>query len=162
MKALRQKLLLLFILIPLLVATAWLSYQAYLAYTTYIKGQNKINYTTFVSKSAALLENIGDEETESAIQIASDAEASSNMKQLDAARSQTDKVLGEIKLLLKHNTLFSSYQKYFSDIDDTLKYVRAKVDALSSDHKNIFFESYHQNIGGTVTKILRDISKQFP
>ena len=162
MKALRQKLLLLFILIPLLVATVWLSYQAYLAYTTYISGQKKINYTTFVSKSATLLEKIGDEETESAIQIASDAEASSNMKQLDAARSQTDKVLREIKLLLKHNTLFSSYRKYFSDIDDTLKYVRAKVDALSSDHKNIFFESYHQNIDGTVTKILQDISKQFP
>ena len=161
MKTSRQKLLLLLILLPLFVAIGWLSYQTYLSYTAYASGQNKISYTTFVSKSSMLLEKIGDEETESAMQMASDIEASSNMKQLNTARIQTDKALSQLKVLAKENTLFSSYQKYLAEIDDTLKYVRAKVDTLSSDHKNIFFESYYQNIGSTVSKILQSINKQF-
>ena len=161
MKASRQKLLLLFILLPLFVAIGWLSYQAYLSYTAYTSGQNKISYTSFISKSSILLEKIGDEETESAMQMASDIEASSNMKQLNAARIQTDKALRQLKALSEESTLFSSYQKYLAEIENTLKYVRAKVDTLSSDHKNIFFDSYYQNIGNTVSKILQSINKQF-
>ena len=161
MRTSRQKLLLLFILLPLFVAIGWLSYQAYLSYAAYTSGQNKISYTTFISRSSILLEKIGDEETESAMQMASDIEASSNMKQLNTARIQTDKALNQLKVLVTENTLFSSYQKYLAEIDDTLKYVRAKVDTLSSDHKNIFFESYYQNIGSTVSKILQSINKQF-
>ena len=162
MKASKQKLLLLLILFPLLIAIGWLSYQTYLSYTAYSSGQNKINYTTFMDKSSDLLKKIGNEETESAIQMASDAQASSNSKQLKTSRTDTDKILNELKDFAENNTLFASYKKYLMQISDTLSHARSKVDTLSSDHKNIFFDSYYQNTDNAISQILQGVNKQFP
>ena len=62
------------------------------------------------------------------------------------ARIEVDTALAKVYEFSNANKSFNTYQKRFSFVSDNLKYVRTRVDTLSSDYKNIFFKIYHTDI----------------
>jgi signal transduction histidine kinase/CheY-like chemotaxis protein len=162
MKASKQKLLLFLILIPLFIAIGWLSYQAFQAYTNYKNDQSKINYTALIDRSRILLKKLGEEEVESAIHMASDTSASSNLEKLEKSRKETDLTLGEIATLINKNKIFSTYKKRVSQVRENINFVRSQVDTLSADYKGVFFDSYYESVGNTVLGLVRMIAQKFP
>ncbi len=162
MKTSKQKLLLFLILIPLFIAVGWLSYQAFQAYTNYKNDQSKINYTTLIDRSRILLKRIGEEEVASAIHMASNTAATSNLDKLEKSRKETDTLLEEMGTLINENKTFLTYKKRMSQIRENLNFVRSQVDTLSSDYKGIFFDSYYENVTNTLIGLIRIVAQKFP
>jgi signal transduction histidine kinase/DNA-binding response OmpR family regulator len=161
MKSFKQKLLLYFILIPLLAAAVWLSFLAYQAYTGYSQGQSKTNYTKLIEQSRILLEGLEDEELESAIHMASNTNATSNFKKLNLSRAKVDNDLKEITDLIQTTSVLSSYLPQITQFKENLSFVRSKVDTLSSDYKSIFFDAYYDNVSSILITLMDDIIEQF-
>jgi len=71
------------------------------------------------------------------------------------ARIAVDTGLVEVYLFSNANKSFSVYQERFSFVSDNLKYVRTRVDTLSSDYKNIFFKIYHTDIFESLLGVMK-------
>jgi len=162
MKISKQRLLLFLILIPLFIITAWLSYQAFQAYTQYKTEKSKISYATLISKSSSLLKTIENEELESALHMASNANAASNLEKLNKSRKQTNISFDDINQLILDNKAFTGYQKRMAQIKENLSFVRSQVDTLSSDYKSIFFDSYYQSISNSIAGLINLVAQKFP
>ncbi len=161
MKQTKQKLLLLLLLIPLFIAILWFSYQAYISYDNYTNDQNKINYTTLISKSSDLLKKIDLEELESALHIASTTQKKKNIEELHMRRKQTDAILLEITQLIEKDDAFSSYKQHITQIKEDINFVRSQVNTFSTDYKGIFFDSYYKSISLSLIGLIHTASKKF-
>ncbi|NKQ39968.1 MAG: response regulator [Sulfurovum sp.] len=162
MKSSKQKLLLFFIIIPLIVVIGWLSFQAFQSYSEYKSGQNKISYTTLIDKTSILLEKIAGEKLESAIHMASNDTATSNLEKLKQSRQATNLMFGDINTLISNNKSFLSYKERVSQIKENLNLGRSQVDTLSADYKGIFFGSYYKHGASALIEIINEVAQNFP
>lgn len=162
MKAFRQKLLLLLILLPLAAAIGWLSFYAYQNYSTYRSGENKVGNITLMKQAGMALKSLGDEELQSALHIASDTNAANNSKRLLGSRKTTDNALAKLNQLIKTHANLSGHQKRMAQIRENLNFLRSKVDTLSSDYKSIFFDSYHDSVTHILIGFINQIAQKFP
>ncbi|HHD80053.1 MAG TPA: hypothetical protein ENK99_00345, partial [Campylobacterales bacterium] len=123
---------------------AVLSYYTYLSYVDYKYSENSTKGTVLVNKLNTLLDKLDNERYESAKYMGTeDATAFSKVK---IERKTVDTLIHETEIFTEDNKEFAPNQQNLQSIVKNLKYVRSRVDTLSSDYKNIFFETYHNKI----------------
>ena len=70
----------------------------------------------------------------------------SGFDKVKESRKLVDKSLIEVKDIIGKNSIFKSYDKRINSVQENLKYVRTRVDTVSSEYKSILFEVYHHKI----------------
>ena len=135
-----------FILLIVLVMTVLgvLSYNAFTSYIQYKKAQTSTKNTNFIKTFDVLIDRITNEKLLSAIYMG--AEGKMGFDTLKNSRATVDNAISDTYTFLEDNKAFIKYTKRLEYIQENLKYVRTKIDTLSSDNKNIFFDTYHTKI----------------
>jgi len=121
-----------------------LSYYTYISYNDFLDTQKSTKGTHFVQKVDNLLNSIAKERLGSAVYLGTDGK--SKYKDVEKLRITTNGSVGELSNFIDKNKEFAVYSVQLASAQKNLKYVRTKVDTLSSDYRNILFEMYHETI----------------
>jgi signal transduction histidine kinase/CheY-like chemotaxis protein len=103
-----------------------------------------------------LIDALDDEVYASALHL-----GKSNDQRIEALKSKRKNVSSAITRLnnwIDENSKFGSYKSDLSEVKKNLGYVRSKVDTLSRDYNNIFFDEYEGNIFKQMISILKQVS----
>ena len=153
-----------FILLILLVVfvVSTLTYYAFTSYSEYRVTQKSINTLKFIEKMDTTLYKIAKERYDSAVYMGQKGQIA--FEKVKKSRGKVDDVLTEVEVFIQNHKSFDSYAKRVQYVKENLKHVRSKVDTLSADYQNIFFESYHTKIfdsirGGINLAISKEPSK---
>jgi len=144
MKIINNKNVFILLIVSMLAILSIFSYYASVSYVKYAATQQGTKNTNFIESVDGILDKIAKERLYSAIYMGTSG--SKGYTKVEKARIKVDTALAKAYEFLKANKSFSRYEKRFTFVSDSLKYARTKVDTLSSDHKNIFFKTYHEDI----------------
>ncbi len=149
--------LLIFIVVGVLT---FFSYYTYIHYVEYESKQNTTQSTFFVEKMNNLLDNIAKERLDSAIYMGT--KKKQEFDKVKISRNTVDSSIVELTAYTNTNKEFSTYTKRLDAAVKNLKYVRTKVDTLSSNYQNIFFEIYHDKIFESLIGAIKIVAANEP
>lgn len=144
MKIINNKNIFLLLFTFFLAILAVLFYYTYISYVEYKYAKNSTKSTVFVNKLNTFLDKLENERSLSAIYMGS--EGNTEFSKIKTERKIVDSMIEEAELFAGANKEFTPHKKRLQSIRENLKYVRSRVDTLSSDYENIFFEMYHDKI----------------
>jgi len=144
MKIINNKNVFILLIVSMLGILGIFSYYASVTYIQYDAAQKGTKNTKFIESVDITLAKIAKERLYSAIYMGTSG--SKGYSKVKEARIEVDTALAKVYEFSNANKSFNTYQKRFSFVSDNLKYVRTRVDTLSSDYKNIFFKIYHTDI----------------
>jgi len=154
-----------FILLILLVTTVLgvFSYNAFTAYTQYGTAQKSTKNVNFIKTFDSLIDKIIKERLDSAIYMGTEGKV--GFDRVKESRAAVDNAISDTYGFVEDNKAFLTYAKRLEYIQGNLKYVRTKIDTLSSDNKSIFFDIYHTKvfesfIGGMKQAIAKEDSSE--
>jgi len=157
MKIINNKNILVLLIASVVAILAVLLYYTYMSYTKYEHSGDNTKSTLFVKKLNTMLDTIDEERSISAIYMG--MKGKSEFKEIKKARADADSIIKEIGSLIQSKKEFDAYSKRMEFIVENLKYVRTRVDTLSSDYKNIFFDSYQDKIVQPLIATMRMLAK---
>ena len=137
MKIFNNKNVFILLMVSMMAILGVFSYYASVSYIEYEGTQKSTRSTDFVQTVDGMLDKIAKERLFSAAYMGTDGKE--GYKKVKEARAAVDTALVDV-------FTFKMYDKRLSFIVKDLKYARTKVDTLSSDYNNIFFEIYHSKI----------------
>ena len=147
------------LLIALVIAVfAFLSYYSFTSYSEYTSTKRSTQNIHFVEILDNTLSKIEKERFDSAIYMATSKDSA--FKKVKKSRDVVDNSIVEISKFIEVNKIYRRYEKRLQFVKENLKYVRTKVDTLSSDYKNIFFEMYHTKIVESLKGTMKLIGSQ--
>ncbi len=158
MKLLNNKNIFSFLILVVLGVLGYFSYQTYLSYNTFETARKSGKEIRFVELVDQTLDSLEDERIQSAIYMGTAGKK--GMDTLTKSRELVDETLKSLQSYIQKNPQFATYQKRFSLIMKNIQSVRNKVDTLGSDYKNIFVESFHQDISQPMIGAMKIISGQ--
>jgi len=138
MKIINNKNIFLLLISFVLISFGVLGYKAYNAYTQYESTQKSTQHLQFIEILDTLVDGISTERLASAIYMGT--KGKKGFEQLEKFRVKTDKYIVQLSVYTNID------KKIVDEIKENIKYVRTKVDTLSTDYKNVFFETYHTKI----------------
>ena len=154
-----------FILLILLLTTVLgvLSYNAFTAYVQYGTAQKSTKNADFIKTFDTLIDKITKERLDSAIYMGTEGKV--GFDTVKESRAAVDNAISDTYGFVEDNKAFLTYAKRLEYIQGNLKYVRTKVDTLSSDNKSIFFDIYHTKVfesfvGGMKQAIAKEDSSE--
>jgi len=144
MKKMSHKTVFNFLIVMFVAALLGASYYTFTAYQQYKGTQDNTKSIMLVNHLDQALQAIGKERLYSAIYLSSSNE--SEFEKIKQERVLVDRLLMTISKEMKSNSYFKQFQKRIQSTKENLKYVRSRVDTVSSEYRNIFFEIYHEKI----------------
>ncbi len=160
MKIINNKNIFAFLIAAVVGIFGALAYYTYLSYVKYESAQKSTNSIYFVKKLDTVLDKIAKERLYSAIYMGT--EGKTGFDKVKKSRIVVDTALVEIHAYINKNQVFMTYEKRVQSVRENLKYVRTRVDTLSSDYRNIFFEIYHDKIFESLIGAMRIVSDGDP
>ena len=153
----RSRIIFTLLLIPLLAIIAGLSYLSYQAYVDFSSSLNGRQYLDGIRRIDTAVSALQKEELVSALYLGS--KGSKNTKELLSARRKTDDFLKQISesKLFEGNDL-----QRLQAIRKSLQYARSSVDALAGDYQSLFGQSFSQEIYGNLRILVRSLSEKLP
>jgi signal transduction histidine kinase/CheY-like chemotaxis protein len=158
MKIINNKNIFNLLIIGVMAALVFVSYYTYTSYVKYESMRNSTQSTHFIEEMDGLIDTIAKERLYSAIYMGT--EGKSGFEKVKAARVDVDNAIAELNIYLDANKKFQMYSMRLNAASDNLKHVRSKVDTLSSDYKNIFFEVYHNEIFNSLAGAMKIASSK--
>jgi signal transduction histidine kinase/CheY-like chemotaxis protein len=156
MKFISNKSIFFLLFLVVFSAFAFSSYYTYMRYLEYTGSQNNTKQIKFLTKVDTLMDALDDEVYSSALYL-----GKSSDQRIEALRKKRENVSSAIMHLnhwIDENSKFGSYKNNIAEIKKNLGYVRSKVDTLSRDYNNIFFDVYKGNIFKQMISILKQVS----
>ena len=144
MRIMNNKSIFTFLIWLVLGVFGFLSYHTYLSYTAYASTQKSTKNTYLVEKLDMVLDEIAKERLYSAVYMS--ASEKKGFKKVENSRIAVDRSLDELDQYIKQNVCFKTHMRRVESVRKNLKYVRSRVDTLSTEYKNIFFAVYHEKI----------------
>ena len=144
MKIINNKNIFAFLIAAVVGVLGAFSYYTYISYVEYEATQKSAQSTYFAKEMDSVLDKIAKERLYSAIYMGT--EGKSGFDKVKESRIAADSAIRELATFIKSNKEFTTYEKRLQAATKNLKHARTKVDTLSSDYKNIFFEIYHDKI----------------
>ena len=146
------------LILVVIAVLAFFSYYTYTSYVDYESKRNSTQSTYFIAEMDVLLDTIAKERFYSAIYMGRDGKA--GFEKVKEARKIVDNTISELKSYIDANKKFKTYSKRLDAAAKNLKHVRSKVNTLSSDYKNVFFEMYHDSIFKSLAGAMKIVSSQ--
>jgi len=144
MNLLNNKNIFSFLIIIVIAVTGFFSYQSYIAYDSYETAQQSRKNIRFVELVDQLQDSLEEERVQSAIFMGNGGKEGE--QKLLESRQMVDGSFAALKEYVSKNAQFQSYRKRFEGVEKNIGSVRNKVDTLSSDYRNIFYETFHKEI----------------
>jgi len=144
MKIINNKNIFILLISFVLLAFGILGYKAFNAYTNYKSTQKSTQNLIFVKTLDTLVDRVIEERLVSATYLGT--KGKTGFEKIKKARVLTDGDLMQLDNYIDEHQVFANYKKQVEDIKENLKYVRTKVDTLSTDYTNIFLKTYHTKI----------------
>lgn len=158
MKMLNNKNILVMLIVLMLGVFSALSYYAFLGYVEHRSTQKSMQNIHFVKTIDRMLDMVAEERSHSAIYMGTNGKI--GFDKVKKSRQGVDDILANIMVLLESNQELLGYVKRLEYIKDNLKHVRTKVDTLSANYQNIFFETYHFKIFDSLRGGMKYISSR--
>jgi signal transduction histidine kinase/CheY-like chemotaxis protein len=158
MNLLNNKNIFSFLILIVVGVLGFFSYHTYTSYNTYKVTQESSKNIRFIELIDQTLNRLEGEREASAIFMGNAGKKGAEA--LNESRELVDTALNSLKEYVKNNHQFLLYQKRFDHVGKNIASVRNKVDTLSSDYQNIFFEMYHEGIFKPLTGAMRIVSSQ--
>ncbi len=158
MKIINYKNIFNLLIIVIMAVLAFFSYHTYISYTEYESTRNSTQSTYFIEEMDNVLDTIAKERLYSAIYMGT--EGKTGFDKVKKARVAVDSAITELNTYMNANKKFKTYSKRLNAASENLKHARTKVDTLSSDYKNIFFEVYHDAIFKSLVGAMKIVSAQ--
>ncbi len=160
MKIINNKNIFILLIVSVIAILGAFSYYTYISYVKYESTQKSTKSTRFVKKLDNTLDKIAKERLYSAVYMGT--EGKEGFEKVKNARSIVDSALDEVSEFINANNVFMTYDKRVGSIRENLKYVRTRVDTLSEDYNNIFFEIYHNKIFESLIGAMKIVSQNDP
>ena len=144
MKIMNNKSIFTFLMIVVLFLLAGASYYTFMAYNEYESTQKNTKNTYFIETLDDTLSKIAKERLYSAIYMSTNG--TSGFEKVKESRASVDAVLAKLSTYIETNKISVSYKRRVDSVQKNLKYVRTRIDTLSSEYKSILFEVYHDKI----------------
>jgi len=158
MKIINNKNIFNLLIVVVMAVLAFFSYYTYTSYVEYESTRNSTQSTYFVSEMDNVLDKIAKERLYSAIYMGT--EGKTDFNKVKEARVAVDSAIIELNTYMNANKKFKTYSKRLNAASENLKHARTKVDTLSSDYKNVFFEVYHDKIFKSLVGAMKIVSAQ--
>ena len=133
-----------FLMIVVLFLLGGASYYTFMAYNEYESTQKNTKNTYFIETLDNTLSKIAQERLYSAIYMSTNG--TSGFEKVKESRASVDTALAELSAYIETNKISASYKRRVDSVQKNLKYVRTRIDTLSSEYKSILFEVYHDKI----------------
>jgi len=156
MKLISNKSIFFLLLLIVFAAFSFSSYYTYTLYQGYTASQNNTRQVKFVAQIDRLLDNLANEMYASACYMG--VKNKINVANLKKKRQQVSSEITHLENWIDSNSEFSKYKKDLLEIVSNLDYLRSKIDTLSNDYYNIFYEEYEENIFQQIVVMIRHIS----
>ena len=151
MRFFNNRLLLFFLLIPVVFYLGWIGYKTYQEYQQYVQNQKAVDAIEILSLLDKFTHNLDSESLQSAIVPKSGIKKTSNS--LSSVRNTTDISLTKI---LAQSDIYPSLQKLTS-LKNTLTTARSLVDEGRKNHLKIFHDLYDIKGGRLVLSSIHDL-----
>jgi len=158
MKIINNKNIFNLLILGVMSVLAFFSYYTYTSYIAYESTRNSTQSTYFIEDMDNVLDTIAKERLYSAIYMGTDGKV--GFKKVKEARVAVDSAIIDLNTYMNVNKKFQTYSKRLNAASENLKHARSKVDTLSSDYKNIFFEIYHDEIFKSLVGAMKIVSAQ--
>ena len=158
MKIINYKNIFNLLIVVVMAVLAFFSYNTYTSYIEYESTRNSTQSTYFIKEMDSVLDTIAKERLYSAIYMGT--EGKTGFDKVKKARVAVDSAIIELNTYMNANKKFKTYSKRLNAASENLKHARTKVDTLSSDYKNIFFEVYHDEIFKSLVGAMKIVSAQ--
>jgi len=158
MNLLNNKNIFSFLILIVVAVLGMFSYQTYVSYIGYEATQESQKNIRFVELIDQALDSLEEERIQSAVYMGNAGKKGA--ESLKESRQMVDETLDVLKQYTEKNRQFGMYQKRFVLVSKNIASVRNKVDTLSSDYKNIFFEMYHKEIFQSLSGAMKIISSR--
>jgi len=139
-----------------LAVSGWYAYGAYRQYSA---AQAKEKQLSFVKKVSDL-ENSLNKEVRLSVDMVSKTDAS-HLKNAKAARIAVIKQIDALSTWIAQNPEFGENSAYLSDLRKNLGYLHSKIDMLSKEYNDLFFNEYGEHIFSSVSSILEGQKEAF-
>ncbi len=158
MKIINNKNIFLFLILLAVGLFMFLSYSTFTIYNNFLSEKHSIQNLEIVKTIKNTIDIVEDERLDSAMYM-----SKSNDRVYDKLKNERAK-LNESLIALSNdfqsNSNYNIYNKDLDRIKDNLKYVRSRVDTISSDYSNIFDTLYHEKIINSLINIVDSISNR--
>ena len=141
--------ILFFIIFAGLAIASWYAYGAYRQYSLAQAKEEKLSFIKKVSHLDTLLI----EEVLSSSDMLTD---NSKIKENKLKRSQVISQIDKLSLWITQNPDFSKNSIYLDELKKNLGFLHSKLDAISHDYSDIFFNEYSKNVFSIVNKIFKN------
>ena len=158
MKIINNKNIFNLLIVVVMAVLAFFSYHTYISYTEYESTRNSTQSTYFIEEMDNVLDKIAQERLYSAIYMGTEGKV--GFDKVKEARIAVDSAIIELNTYINANKKFKTYSKRLNAASENLKHARTKVDTLSSDYKNVFFEVYHDEIFKSLVGAMKIVSAQ--
>ncbi len=158
MKIINNKNIFNFLIVIVIAVLGFFSYNTYISYVEYESTRNSTESTDFIENMDNILSNIAKERLYSAIYMG--AEGKRGFNKVKELRMVVDNAIEELDSYINANKEFKVHSLRLKTVTENLKHARTKVDTLSSDYKNIFFEVYHNEIFKSLVGAMKIVSSQ--
>ncbi|WP_415407551.1 ATP-binding protein [Sulfurovum sp. CS9] len=158
MKIINNKNIFNLLIVVVMAVLAFFSYYTYTSYTEYESTRNSTQSTYFIEEMDNVLDTIAQERLYSAIYMGTEGKI--GFDKVKEARVAVDSAIIELNTYMNANKKFKTYSKRLNAVSENLKHARTKVDTLSSDYKNVFFEVYHDKIFKSLVGAMKIVSAQ--
>ncbi len=146
------------LIIVVMGVLAFFAYHAYTSYVEYESMRTSTQSTHFIEEMDDLIDKIAKERLYSAIYMGTEGKA--GFDKVKEARGVVDTSVAELRTYVTSNKEFKTYANRLVSATKNLKSVRAKVDTLSANYKNIFFEIYHDDIFTSLAGAMKIVAAQ--
>ncbi|RRS30300.1 MAG: hypothetical protein P794_07565 [Epsilonproteobacteria bacterium (ex Lamellibrachia satsuma)] len=160
MKIINNKNVFTFLIVVVMAVLGLFSYYTYISYMKYESTQKSTQSISFLKNMDGVLDQIEQERLYGAIYLGT--EGKPGFDKAKKARNEVDNAIEELSTFINTHKEFRMYQARLDVAKENLKYVRTKIDTLSSDYKNIFFEVYHDKIFTSLMGAMRIVSANDP
>lgn len=158
MKIINNKNIFNLLIVVVMGALAFFSYYTYTSYVEYESTRTSTQSTYFIEEMDNVLDTIAQERLYSAIYMGTAGKV--GFDKVKEARVAVDSAIIELDTYINANKKFKTYSKRLKAASENLKHARTKVDTLSSDYKNVFFEVYHDEIFKSLVGAMKIVSVQ--
>ncbi|MEA3433966.1 MAG: ATP-binding protein [Campylobacterota bacterium] len=158
MKIINNKNIFNLLIIVVMAVLAFFSYHTYISYAEYESTRKSTQSTYFIEEMDNVLGKIAQERLYSAIYMGTEGKV--GFDKVKEARIAVDSAIIELNTYMNANKKFKTYSKRLNAASENLKHARTKVDTLSSDYKNVFFEVYHNEIFKSLVGAMNIVSAQ--
>jgi len=159
MKAAKQKLLLIFLIVPIFGIIGWLGYKGYNTYNEYKHSNNKTEYINFIEKASDVLIALSKENTDSVIYLTSNMPG--DLKKLQKSRKATDDAIAISSKIKKSNFDGVEIERVSAALKN-INLARSKVDTLNKDYEEIFFNLYRKQATNQIITVMKAVIDKSP